>query len=104
MPRKGSTSTTPMTKSVPASIAQTQFGQVIARASENRERLLITRKGEAASVILVVGFGLFLLSGFRINSSMGAMISLSIAFALAFDFLCLPGLLMKFDKKTANEG
>ncbi len=56
------------------------------------------------SIILVVGFGLFLLSGFRINSSMGAMISLSIAFALAFDFLCLPGLLMKFDKKTANEG
>ena len=56
------------------------------------------------SIILVVGFGLFLLSGFRINSSMGAMISLSIAFALAFDFLCLPGILMKFDKKTANEG
>ncbi len=56
------------------------------------------------SIILVVGFGLFLLSDFRINSSMGAMISLSIAFALAFDFLCLPGILMKFDKKTVNEG
>ncbi|HIO20931.1 MAG TPA: RND family transporter [Nitrospirales bacterium] len=56
------------------------------------------------SIILVVGFGLFLLSDFRINSSMGAMISLSIAFALAFDFLCLPGILMKFDKKMANEG
>jgi len=55
------------------------------------------------SIILVLGFGLFLLSGFRINSSMGAMISLSIAFALAFDFLCLPGLLMKFDKKTAAD-
>ena len=55
------------------------------------------------SIILVVGFGLFLLSGFRLNSSMGAMISLSIAFAIAFDFFCLPGILMKFDKKAANE-
>ena len=55
------------------------------------------------SLVLVVGFGLFVLSGFRINSSMGAMMSLSIAFALAFDFLCLPGILMKFDKKTPHE-
>ncbi len=51
------------------------------------------------SVILVVAFGLFLLSDFRVNSSMGAMISLSLAFALAFDFLCLPGVLMKLDGK-----
>ncbi len=50
------------------------------------------------TIILVVGFGLFILSGFRINSSMGIMISLSIALALLCDFFFLPGVLMKFDR------
>ena len=44
----------PVTKSVPAFIARTQFGQIQERVSENRDRFLVTRKGEAKAVILGV--------------------------------------------------
>ncbi|HEX9757664.1 MAG TPA: MMPL family transporter [Nitrospiria bacterium] len=54
------------------------------------------------SIILTIGFGLFMLSGFRINSSLGAMISFSIVLALIYDFFFLPALLMKFDQKKVK--
>ena len=51
MPKKD----TPLvTKSIPAFIARTQFGQIMERASHNRERFLVTKKGEAKAVILGV--------------------------------------------------
>jgi len=51
VPRKG----TPLvTKSIPAFIARTQFGQIMERVSQNRERFLVTKKGEAKAVILGV--------------------------------------------------
>ena len=51
MPKK----TTPLvTKSIPAFIARTQFGQIMERVSQNRERFLITKKGEAKAVIIGV--------------------------------------------------
>ena len=43
-----------MTKSVPAFIARTQFGQILERVSRNRDRFLVTRKGEVKAVILGV--------------------------------------------------
>jgi hypothetical protein len=36
-----------VTKSLPAFIARTQFGQILERVSGNRERFLVTKKGEA---------------------------------------------------------
>ena len=51
MPKKG----TPLvTKSIPAFIARTQFGQIMERVSQNRERFLVTKRGEAKAVILGV--------------------------------------------------
>ncbi len=44
----------PVTKSVPAFIARTQFGQILERVSKNRDRFLVTRKGEIKAVILGV--------------------------------------------------
>src|SRR4030065_734383 len=46
--------TAPVTKSVPAFIARTQFGQILERVSRNRDRFLVTRKGEVTAVILGV--------------------------------------------------
>jgi len=46
--------TSPVTKSVPAFIARTQFGQILERVSRNRDRFLVTRKGEVTAVILGV--------------------------------------------------
>jgi len=43
-----------VTKSIPAFIARTQFGQIMERVSQNRERFLVTKKGEAKAVILGV--------------------------------------------------
>jgi prevent-host-death family protein len=43
-----------MTKNVPAFIARTQFGQILERVSQNSERFVVTKKGEAKAVILGV--------------------------------------------------
>jgi prevent-host-death family protein len=47
-------STPLVTKSIPAFIARTQFGQIMDRVSQNRERFVVTKKGEAKAVILGV--------------------------------------------------
>src|SRR3712207_5069631 len=43
-----------MTKNVPAFIARTQFGQILERVSQNNERFVVTKKGEAKAIILGV--------------------------------------------------
>jgi prevent-host-death family protein len=42
----------PMTKNVPAFIARTQFGQILNRVTQGRERFVVTKNGEAKAVIL----------------------------------------------------
>jgi prevent-host-death family protein len=42
----------PMTKSVPAFLARTQFGQILNRVTQGRERFVVTKNGEAKAVIL----------------------------------------------------
>ena len=69
-------------------------------------RSALQDSGEAllfTSIILSIGFGLFMFSGFRINSSMGAMISISIILALFYDFLFLPCVLQLFDGNGVNK-
>jgi PHD/YefM family antitoxin component YafN of YafNO toxin-antitoxin module len=41
-----------MTKSIPAFIARTQFGQILDRVSGNKERFVVTKKEEARAIIL----------------------------------------------------
>jgi predicted RND superfamily exporter protein len=50
------------------------------------------------SVVLIAGFLILTLSPFRMNADMGLLTAVTIAFALAADFLFLPPLLMKVDK------
>ena len=50
------------------------------------------------SMVLVAGFLVLTLSPFRMNADMGLLTAVTIAFALAADFLFLPPLLMKVDK------
>jgi len=52
------------------------------------------------TLVLVAGFFILSFSGFKMNSDMGQMTSLTITFALALDFLLLPTLLMKVEGKT----
>lgn len=60
-----------MTKSVPAFIARTQFGQILERVSQNRDRFLVTRKGEVKAVIL--GVEDFLQSVVKTPTSLAAL-------------------------------
>src|SRR5438445_7997 len=42
------------TKSLPAFLARTQFGQILERVSKHHDRFLVTKNGEATAVILGV--------------------------------------------------
>ena len=54
------------------------------------------------SVIVAAGFLVLTLSGFKINSSLGLLTAITIAFALMTDFLFLPPLLMKLDRRRVG--
>lgn len=51
------------------------------------------------TVVLIAGFMVLTQSGFKLNSDMGLLTAITIAFALLADFLLLPALLMKIDRK-----
>jgi uncharacterized protein len=51
---------------------------------------------------LALGFSVLAWSDFAVNSSMGLMTAMTIAFALVFDLLFLPGLLMRFDRTSPH--
>ncbi|MFD0963084.1 efflux RND transporter permease subunit [Pseudofulvibacter geojedonensis] len=55
------------------------------------------------SIILISGFGILMLSPFALNSSMGLMSAITIAFALLFDLLFLPCLILLVDKKRYKQ-
>ncbi len=43
-----------VTKTLPAFLVRTQFGQILERVSKSRDRFLVTKNGEATAVILGV--------------------------------------------------
>jgi prevent-host-death family protein len=42
----------PMTRNIPALLARTHFGHIIDRASQNSERFVVTKNGQAKAIIL----------------------------------------------------
>lgn len=70
--------------------------------SEQAVRYAFSTVGTAlwvTSAVLISGFMILTLSTFKLNSDMGLLTSIVIAFALIADFLLLPALLMKIDAK-----
>ncbi|MDH5436891.1 MAG: hypothetical protein OEX83_09030, partial [Gammaproteobacteria bacterium] len=53
------------------------------------------------SVVLIAGFLVLAMSSFKLNSGMGMLTAIVIAFALVADFLLLPPLLMKIEEKKS---
>ena len=51
------------------------------------------------SLTLCAGFGVLGLSGFKVNSDMGILSAATIALALVTDFVFLPAILIRFDKR-----
>ena len=71
--------------------------------SEDAVRYAFTTVGKAliiTSIVLVVGFLILATSSFELNSGMGLLTAIVIAFALFADFLLLPAILMKIEGKT----
>lgn len=56
------------------------------------------------SFLLVIGFSVLAFSGFTMNSYMGKMTVISVIVALITDFLFLPPLLMKLERKASAAG
>ncbi len=54
------------------------------------------------TIILLAGFLVLTLSAFKINQELGLLTSLTIGFALALDFLFLPGLLLMLDRSSGK--
>ncbi|MFK5915288.1 MAG: MMPL family transporter [Woeseiaceae bacterium] len=72
-------------------------------SSEDAVRYAFKHVGRAlltTSVVLVAGFVVLAQSHFKMNSDMGMLTSVVIAFALIADFFFLPPLLMKLGKKS----
>jgi len=55
------------------------------------------------SMVLIAGFSVLILSHFHINSVLGALTSIVIAFALLTDLVFLPSLLMTIDNTTTDQ-
>lgn len=70
----------------------------IRTAFEKTGRALTT-----TTIVLALGFGVFIFSGFLPNWTLGVLVSLSISLALVMDFLLLPSILMLIDSGK-NEG
>jgi predicted RND superfamily exporter protein len=57
----------------------------------------------ATTIIVAVGFAILGMSTFRVTAYMGLLTSLTVACALAVDFLLLPALLIAFDGRRAAD-
>lgn len=71
--------------------------------SEDAVRYAFKTVGRAlliTSIVLVVGFLILATSSFELNSGMGLLTAIVIAFAIFADFLFLPAILMKIEGKT----
>ncbi len=76
-----------------------------ALAPDDAVRYAFSTVGQAltvTSVILVIGFSILSTSAFGMNADMGSMTALTIALALAVDFLFLPPLLMAIDRMSTK--
>ncbi len=51
------------------------------------------------SMALVTGFSVLFLSGFKVNAEMGILTAVTILIALVADYLLLPSILMRFDRR-----
>jgi uncharacterized protein len=71
-------------------------------SSEDAVRYAFSTVGTAlwvTSLVLIIGFGILAFSHFQLNAGMGLLTAITLALALAADFLFLPPLLIAFGGK-----
>jgi len=75
-------------------------------SSEDAVRYAFSTVGTAlwvTSLVLIAGFFVLTFSTFKLNAGMGLLTAIAIGFALLADFLFLPPLLMKLEKKHEKD-
>ncbi|MBV2129285.1 efflux RND transporter permease subunit [Arsukibacterium indicum] len=83
-------------------LSKYRAARIEGQATEPAIRYAFSTVGRAlwiTTMVLVTGFAVLMLSGFRLNSDMGMLTALVILVALIIDFLYLPACLLKFDAK-----
>ena len=86
-------------------LAKYQHARQEGRNAEAAVRYAFHSVGRAlwiTTAVLVIGFSVLMLSGFRLNSDMGLLTAIIILTALVIDFLFLPAFLLKFDSKETK--
>lgn len=84
-------------------LAKYQHARKEGRDAEDAIRYAFHSVGWAllvTTVVLVTGFSVLLFSDFRLNSDMGLLTGIIIVLALIIDFLFLPAVLLKLDRKS----
>ncbi len=84
-------------------LAKYQHARIEGRNAEDAVRYAFHSVGWAlvvTTVVLVIGFSVLLLSDFRLNSDMGLLTAIILLIALIIDFLFLPAVLLKLDRKA----
>ncbi len=84
-------------------LAKYQHARQDGRNAEDAVRYAFHSVGWAlvvTTVVLVIGFSVLLLSDFRLNSDMGLLTGIILLIALIVDFLFLPAVLLKLDRKA----
>lgn len=84
-------------------LAKYQHARQEGRNAEDAVRYAFHSVGWAlvvTTVVLVIGFSVLLLSEFRLNSDMGLLTGIILLIALIVDFLFLPAVLLKLDRKA----
>lgn len=84
-------------------LAKYQYARRDGRDAEQAIRYAFQTVGQAlviTTLVLVLGFAVLTMSTFRLNSDMGLLTSAILLLALIIDFIVLPALLLKFDRRT----
>jgi hypothetical protein len=84
-------------------LAKYQHARQEGRNAEDAVRYAFHSVGWAlvvTTVVLVIGFSVLLFSDFRLNSDMGLLTGIILLIALIVDFLFLPAVLLKLDRKA----
>jgi len=84
-------------------LSKYQFARKLGKDAKSAVQYAFDTVGVAmliTSIVLIAGFALLIFSPFAPTSGMGALLSLTVLFAILIDFILLPYLLMQFDRSN----
>ncbi|MDE1461499.1 efflux RND transporter permease subunit [Spartinivicinus poritis] len=84
-------------------LSKYKLAKGLGKSKEDAIRYAFVNVGRAlwiTTLVLVIGFGVLVLSSFQLNADMGLLTSVILVIALLIDFIFLPAYLLIFDKQN----